>query len=309
MKTRILTTPASLSHRPPEGHPEKPERYDAVLAAVEASGLPVQAAQRMAVRPELERVHVPALVDQVLSAAGQTQQGEVALDADTYMSSGSLDAALAAAGAGIEAVDLVLSGPDEAVFVATRPPGHHAEPDRAMGFCLFNTVAIAAMHALACSGIERVVVFDFDVHHGNGTQAWAQTEPRAAFASIHQNWLYPGTGHAHETGRHGNIINIPVSEGTRGPDWRHAIEHRIKPVLSDFQPDLVLVSAGFDAHQADPLAGLALEDDDFAWVGSFCGQLAQELSSSRLVCVMEGGYDCAALGRSVGSFLAALQSA
>jgi len=309
MKTRILTTPASLTHRPPEGHPEKPERYDAVLAAVEASGLPVQAAQRMAVRPELERVHVPALVDQVLSAAGRTQQGEVALDADTYMSSGSLDAALAAAGAGIEAVDLVLSGTDKAVFVATRPPGHHAEPDRAMGFCLFNSIAIAAMHALDQPGIERLAVFDFDVHHGNGTQAWAQTEPRAAFASIHQSWLYPGTGHAHETGQHGNIVNVPVPEGTRGSVWRQEIEHRIKPALRDFEPDLLLVSAGFDAHEADPLAGLALEDGDFAWIGGFCARLAQELSSSRLVCLMEGGYDCAALERSTGAFLTALHSA
>jgi len=309
MKTRILTTPASHDHKPPAGHPETPERYAAVLRAVEASGLPHRAAERTAQRPDLERVHVPALVDAVLSAAGRAKAGEVALDADTWMSAGSLDAALAAAGAGLEAVDAVLDGTDEALFVATRPPGHHAEPDRAMGFCLFNTVAIAAMAALERPDIERVAVFDFDVHHGNGTQAWAETEPRALFASIHQNWLYPGTGAASETGVHDNLINVPIKAGTQGACWRSAIESRIADRIAAFQPDLLLVSAGFDAHTDDPLAGLALSDADYDWVGGFCAQLAQAHASSRLVCVMEGGYDCAALERSVGAFLRALQAA
>ncbi|WBQ13547.1 hypothetical protein L2D00_02400 [Hyphomonadaceae bacterium BL14] len=307
MKTHVLYCPASDDHHPPAGHPEHAGRLDAVRAGAAQTGLPIIEHHASAPRDALERVHVPTLIDHVFAAS--PGEGETALDADTWMSAGSLNAALAAAGAGIAGVDAVMAGAAEAVFVAARPPGHHAEPDRAMGFCLFNTIAVAAAHALAHHGLSRVAVVDIDVHHGNGTQAWAETEPACLFASIHQGWIYPGTGAAHETGRHGNIINVPMTAGTRGPAWRAAVETEILPRIEAFAPDFLLVSAGFDAHRDDPLAGLALVEDDFAWAGAALAQAARAQAHSRLVCVLEGGYDCAALERSTGAFLRALQSA
>ncbi len=307
MRTLVHAPAASLDHHPPQGHPEHAGRLDAVLRAVSAAGIEPGTEFSPASRAALERVHIPSLIDQVFAAS--PGQGEVALDADTWMSPGSLKAALAAAGAAIAGVDAVMAGEADAVFVAARPPGHHAEPDRAMGFCLFNTVAIAAAHALAHHGLARVAVVDIDVHHGNGTQAWAESEPACLFASIHQGWIYPGTGAAHETGRHGNIINLPMQAGTTGPAWRQALETSILPRLAAFAPDFLFVSAGFDAHRDDPLAGLALSDDDYAWAGAALAQAARTHTHSRLVCVLEGGYDCAALERSTGAFLRAVQSA
>ena len=213
-----------------------------------------------------------------------------------------------AAGAALDAVDAVMSGQCEAAFVAARPPGHHAEPDRAMGFCLFNSIAIAAMHALANHNLQRASIVDFDVHHGNGSQAFVESEPRLSFASIHQGWIYPGTGAAYETGQLGNIVNIPVAAGTTGGDWLDAIRTRILKQLETWSPELILVSAGFDGHKADPLAGLALTEADFAEVGRVLAQAAKRHSQSRLVCVLEGGYDCPALERSVGAFLEALEA-
>jgi acetoin utilization deacetylase AcuC-like enzyme len=234
--------------------------------------------------------------------------GEVSLDADTHMSPGSLEAALHAVGAGIAAVDQVLDGQAEAVFVAARPPGHHAEPDRAMGFCLFNTVAIAAMHAIAARGLNRAAVVDVDVHHGNGTQAFAETEPRLSFTSLHQGWIYPGTGAAYETGRHGNILNIPFEAGTGPEVWLERFDADVVPKLERDAPDILLVSAGFDAHVDDPLAGLALDDAAYGQIGERLAGAARQFSHSRLVCVLEGGYDCPALERSVTSFLRGLQA-
>ncbi len=307
MRTLVHAPAAALDHHPPQGHPEHAGRVQAVLRAVSAAGIEPATGFSPASRDALERVHVPTLIDHVFAAS--PGEGETALDADTWMSAGSLNAALAAAGAGIAGVDAVMAGEAEAVFVAARPPGHHAEPDRAMGFCLFNTIAVAAAHALAHHGLSRVAVVDIDVHHGNGTQAWAETEPACLFASIHQGWIYPGTGAAHETGRHGNIINVPMAAGTRGPAWRAAVETAILPRIEAFAPDFLFVSAGFDAHRDDPLAGLALVEDDFAWAGAALAQAARAQAHSRLVCVLEGGYDCAALERSTGAFLRALQSA
>lgn len=304
---RILYCPSGEGHHPPLGHPEHAGRLQAVLAGARQSGAALVDHHAPASRGALQRVHTAALIDQVFAAS--PGEGEIALDADTWMSSGSLKAALAAAGAGIAGVDAVMAGEAEAVFIAARPPGHHAEPDRAMGFCLFNTIAIAAAHALAHHGLARVAVVDIDVHHGNGTQAWAETEPACLFASIHQGWIYPGTGAAHETGRHGNIINAPLQAGTQGPAWRAAVETAILPRLEAFAPDIVFVSAGFDAHRDDPLAGLALVEDDYAWAGAALAQAARAHAHSRLVCVLEGGYDCAALERSAGAFLRAVQSA
>ena len=306
MRTCVLYCPSGQDHHPPSGHPEHAGRLAAARAGAERAGAEIVVHDLPAPREALERVHVPAHVDQMLAASPAA--GVAALDADTYLSPGSLRAALEAAGAGMAAVDRVLAGEAEAVFVAARPPGHHAEPDRAMGFCVFNSIAIAAAHALA-RGLERVAVVDIDVHHGNGTQAWAEDEPRCLFASIHQSWIYPGTGAAHETGRHGNIVNVPVAGGTRGAAWRAQVEGRILPRLAAFAPELILVSAGFDAHEADPLAGLALTDADYEWAGAALAQAARTQSASKLVCMLEGGYDCAAVERAVSAFLGALEAA
>lgn len=307
MKTRVLTHPAGFAHHAPDGHPEHAGRLKAALDGARAAGFAVHDTAVKADRAALERVHIPALIDQVFET--EPKAGWARLDMDTYMGPGSLDAALFAAGAGLEAVDQVMAGEAEAVFVATRPPGHHAEPDRAMGFCLFNSIAVAAAHALDRHGLSRVAVVDIDVHHGNGTQAWAETEPRAFFASIHQSWIYPGTGAAYETGRRRNIVNLPMEQGTVGPVWREAVERRILDSLAHFAPELIFVSAGFDAHADDPLAGLALLEDDYAWAGAALADAAKRLSASRLVCMLEGGYDCPALERSVGAFLGALDAA
>ncbi|MCR9128004.1 MAG: histone deacetylase family protein [Alphaproteobacteria bacterium] len=307
MKTFVYACPDSFDHHPPVGHPEHAGRLRAVLDAAQAWGGEVVPWRAHAPRAALERVHRVDHVDRVFTAAPPA--GEISLDADTWMSPGSLDAALAAAGAGIAAVDAVLDGEAEAAFVAARPPGHHAEPDRAMGFCLFNTVAIAAMHGLEARGLSSAAVVDIDVHHGNGSQAFAETEPRLTFASIHQGWIYPGTGAAHETGAHGNIINLPMAAGTRGEEWLDAIKTVILPRLEQAKPDILLVSAGFDAHEADPLAGLGLNERDYAAAGALLANAAQKWSGSRLVCVLEGGYDCPALERSVRAFLGALSKA
>ena len=307
MKTRVYACPDGFDHQPPDGHPEHAGRLKAVTAGARASGVEIVDSRSPAPRAALERVHIPGHVDRIFTAAPAA--GEISLDADTWMSPGSLDAALAAAGAGLAAVDAVLDGEAEAAFVAARPPGHHAEPDRAMGFCLFNTVAIAAMHALDGRGLSGAAVVDIDVHHGNGTQALAQTEPRMTFASIHQGWIYPGTGAAHETGVHGNIVNHPMEAGARGPVWLDGIATQILPRLERDRPDILLVSAGFDGHDADPLAGLALADEDYAAAGAMLARAARDWSASRLVCVLEGGYDCAALERSVRAFLGALSDA
>lgn len=303
MRTIVITSAAGFDHLTPDGHPERVARLEAVSRAL----VPLSPREASpATREALLRVHDAAHIDRVFAAS--PSEGHVSLDADTWMSPGSLKAALHACGAVIEGVDAVLDGEAEAVFVACRPPGHHAEPDRAMGFCLFNQIAVGALHALEARGLERVAVIDIDVHHGNGTQATAEREPRLFFASVHQGWIYPGTGAAHETGRHGNIANRPLPAGATGDTWHPALEELIEAVRA-FGPDLLLVSAGFDAHKDDPLAGLALDDADFARAGSALARLAQESANSRLVCVLEGGYDCPALERSVAAFIGALQAA
>lgn len=307
MKTLAITSRHGLDHLTPEGHPERVARLEAVMSGLHGlTGIERREASYPAPRDALLRVHDAAHVERVFSAS--PANGHVSLDADTWMSPGSLKAALHACGAVIEGVDAALDGEAEAVFVACRPPGHHAEPDRAMGFCLFNQIAVGALHALEARGLAKVAIIDIDVHHGNGTQATAEREPRLIFGSIHQGWIYPGTGAEHETGRHGNIINRVMPAGAAGDVWHPALSEIIARVESE-QPDLLLVSAGFDAHKDDPLAGLALTEDDFAKAGSALAALAQSSAHSRLVCVLEGGYDCPALERSVTAFLRALQAA
>ena len=302
MSVALYSHPAMLEHRPGEGHPERPERLAAVLDALESSDLDLDhVSARPASRAELERVHPVALVDAMFATA--PTEGLVGLDPDTWMSPGSLEAALIAAGAVVQAVEAVARGEISRAFCAVRPPGHHAEPRRPMGFCLFSNVAIAARAAQA-AGLARVAVVDFDVHHGNGTQAVAETDASLFYASIHQSPAYPGTGRADETGQ-GNVVNAPAPPYAPRELWRRLFETRLIPALDAFAPDLVLISAGFDAHRRDPLADQALEAGDFAWATRAIVEAATA-AKGRVVSSLEGGYDLEALGRSAVAHVEAL---
>lgn len=302
----LFTHAAMLGHDPVPGHPEQPGRLQAVLDALAPRGYARRDAP-LAERAALTRVHPPAYVDALARAFGEAAHARVQLDPDTYIAPGSEAAAYRAAGACVAAVDAVLGGEDEMAFCAVRPPGHHAEPISAMGFCVLNNVAIAAMHALEVHGLARVAVIDFDVHHGNGTQTMAEKEPRLFFASTHQAPLYPGTGDAGETGIGGNVVNAPLPAGAGSAAWRAAMEGVVLPALDRFAPELILVSAGFDAHRADPLAQLALEDEDFAWAGERLRAAALRHCQGKLVSTLEGGYDLPALARSALAYLGGLE--
>jgi len=261
----------------------------------------------LASREAIERVHPAAYVDALEPAFAEAREVRVRLDPDTYISSGSREAAYRAAGACVAAVDAVMQGEDTMAFCAVRPPGHHAEPMAPMGFCIFNSVAIGALHGLQAHRLDRVVVVDFDVHHGNGTQTIAEREPRLMFASTHQWPLYPGTGAASETGIAGNVVNAPLPAGANGAEWRARMEERVLPAIDAFAPQLILVSAGFDAHKADPLAQMELDEADFAWAGRELRALSLQHCGGKLVSTLEGGYDLPALGRSAVAYLKALQ--
>jgi acetoin utilization deacetylase AcuC-like enzyme len=306
--TLLVTHPDCVAHDPGHGHPEAPARLSAVLAALaepEFAGLAWLEAP-LGDGADIARVHGPAFAPSVMARV--PQQGHAALDADTILSPGSGKAAMRAVGAVTAAMDAVIAGKARNAFCAVRPPGHHAEPDRAMGFCLFNSIAVAARRAQGVHGIGRVAIVDFDVHHGNGTQAVAEQDPSLFFASSHQYPLYPGTGSADETGA-GNIVNVPLRSGTAGACFRRAFEARILPALDAFAPELLLVSAGFDAHRADPLAGLELEDDDFGWVTQRLIEAAARHAQGRLISVLEGGYDLRALAGSAAAHVSALMKA
>jgi acetoin utilization deacetylase AcuC-like enzyme len=300
----LYTHPACLAHDPGEGHPESPARLRAVLDALEDArfeNLARREAPR-ATHEQLARVHAQALIDAVFAAAPRV--GHAQLDADTAMSPDSLEAALRAAGAVCAAVDALIDGEDTHAFCAVRPPGHHATRDTAMGFCLFNNVAAGAAQALA-RGIERVAIVDFDVHHGNGTQDIFSNEPRVLYASTHQSPLYPGTGARTETGA-GNIVNVPLPPGAGSAEFRRAFTAAIAPALRDFRPQLVMISAGFDAHRLDPLASLNLETDDYAWVTRELADIARKHAAGRIVSSLEGGYSLTALRESTGAHIAEL---
>jgi acetoin utilization deacetylase AcuC-like enzyme len=302
----LYTHPACVAHDPGPGHPESPSRMQAVLQALEDerfAALGRREAPR-ATREQLARVHDTALIDRVFAAA--PKQGYVRFDADTAMSPDSLEAALRAAGAACAAVDAVLDGDATRAFCAVRPPGHHATRATAMGFCLFNNIAIGAAHALA-RGIERVAIVDFDVHHGNGTQDIFWSEPRVLYASTHQSPLYPGTGNRIETGV-GNIVNAPLPPGSGTVQFRDAFNASVLPALRAFRPQLVLVSAGFDAHRLDPLADLNLDADDYAWATRQLADIAHAFASDRLVSSLEGGYSLTALRESTAAHVAALMA-
>lgn len=289
---RLYTHPACTRHDPGSSHAERPQRLVAVTEALRAA-FPTLAwfeAPR-ATRGQLLRVHEDALLALVLDTP---VDHPIALDPDTVLAPGSAEAALRAAGAGVAAVDAVMAGESQRAFCAVRPPGHHATEAVAMGFCLFNSIAVAAAHACERHGLARVAVIDFDVHHGNGTQAIFDTDPRVLYLSSHQMPLYPDTGYANERGV-GNIVNAPLPPGSGSEAFRTAWRDRLLPVLDSFRPQLVLVSAGFDAHRLDPLAQLELEADDYAWLTAELAGIAIKHAQGRIVSMLEGGYDLAAL--------------
>ena len=303
MTTAVITHEDCLTHVTPEGHPEQVARLVHVLAALD--GLDMQrAAAPLAQEADLRRVHPQSHIDHVRQS--EPDEGHAPLDADTWMSPGSFNAALRGAGGAVLGVDMVLTDAARNAFSACRPPGHHAETARTMGFCLFGNIAIAAKHALNHHGLSRVAVVDFDVHHGNGTQDLLQNDDRVLFCSSHQYPLWPGTGAADETGPHGTVRHVPLTPGTDGPGFRRAIEDKVLPAVDAFAPELLLVSAGFDAHRADPLAGLMLEVEDFSWITHRLCDLADAHCGGRLVSCLEGGYDLRSLAQSAAAHVAAL---
>ena len=303
MATALYTHPDMLDHEPGRNHKERPERLKAVLAALkDAGGLDLEPrAASLVTRAELDRVHDPAFVEALFAAA--PVEGRVKLDVDTVMSPGSLIAARRAAGAVVDAVRSVAGGEIERAFCAVRPPGHHAEPDGVMGFCFFSNIAIAARTAQA-EGLERVAIVDFDVHHGNGTQAVVETDPNLFFASIHQAPNWPGSGDPSDTGL-GNVVNRTVAPYAARERWRAVFEGLMAP-LDAFAPDLILISAGFDAHARDPIAEQALEAEDYAWATRAIMAVARARSGGRIVSSLEGGYDLEALGQSAVAHVRAL---
>lgn len=308
MSTLLLTHPACLDHDPGEYHPESPARLRAVLAALDAPEFAaLERREAPAADPEdIARVHPRDFVEAMLAAI--PAEGYAGIDADTILSPGSGEAALRAAGAAVAAVDAVIAGEARNAFCAVRPPGHHAEPNRAMGFCLFNNVAIGAARARAVHGLARVAVIDFDVHHGNGTQAAFERDRSLFYASTHQSPLYPGTGARSERGV-GNIVNVPLPPMSGSAEFRRGVEVSILPALDAFAPEFVMISAGFDAHRRDPLAQLMLVEDDYTWVTERLLDCAERHASGRLVSTLEGGYDLPALGASAAAHVRALMAA
>jgi len=308
MSCLVYTHPSCLAHDPGPGHPESPSRLAAVLEALDDPRFAALARNEAprATREQIARVHAQSLIGEVLDESDTT--GWRRLDPDTVMSPASAEAALRAAGGVCAAVDAVVAGEARRAFCAVRPPGHHATPDTAMGFCLFNSIAIGAAHALAAHGLSRVVIVDFDVHHGNGTQDIFWSDPRVLYASSHQWPLYPGTGARSETGA-GNIVNAPLKPGAGSADFRAAYTDTVLPALDAFAPELVMISAGFDAHRLDPLANLNLDGDDYAWITARLAELADKHARGRIVSSLEGGYSLTALRESVTAHVGALMSA
>lgn len=309
MTTLLLTHPSALNHATPLGHPERPDRIralneefgqekysmlareDAPIGELSAVGLahPMEYAEKL-------RDVVPG-------------EGAVRIDGDTVLSAKSWEPIMRAVGGAVYGVDEVFAKKARNVFVMMRPPGHHAETATPMGFCFFNNAAIAARHAQKKHGAERVAIIDFDVHHGNGTQDIFWNDPSVLYCSTHQMPLYPGTGARNETGTQNTIVNAPLSDGDGGTQFREALETVILPRINNFQPDLIVISAGFDAHRNDPLASLNLVEEDFAWVTSKLMDLADKHANGRVVSLLEGGYDLEGLARSAGAHVRALMRA
>lgn len=309
MPTWLFHHPSSVQHDTGYAHPESAERMTAVtqaLAGPQCVGLERRTSPA-ATADQVDRAHQPGFFDRL--AAAVPPWGLHGFDSDTMTGPQSLTAALTASGGACAAVDAVATGAAENAFVAARPPGHHAERHRPMGFCLTNHVAIAAQHARAQHGLDRIAVVDFDVHHGNGTQDCFWDEPGLLYASIHQMPLYPGTGTRAETGARGMIVNSPLPPGAGADAFRAAVQDDVLPALQSFAPDLLILSAGFDAHRADPLANLCLDVEDFGWVTDQLCAAAASLCQGRLVSVLEGGYDPVALAASVAAHIEGLVQA
>ena len=306
MSTLLISHPACLEHLTPLGHPERPDRLRAVERALETEKFQT-----------LARVHAPLAPFEVIALChpmdyitalrdAAPKQGLVQLDADTAMSPGTFEAALRAAGGAMHAVDEVLAKKADNAFVAARPPGHHAETARPMGFCLFDNAAIAARHARNRHGVNRAASVDFDVHHGNGSQEIFWSDKTVMYCSTHQMPLFPGTGAVSESGEHNTIVNAPLRPGDGGEAFRAAFENRILPRLREFRPDLIVISAGFDAHIRDPLANINLEEADFAWATQKIMDVADHCAGGRVVSLLEGGYDLEGLSKSVSAHVLTL---
>ena len=295
--TAYITHPSCLQHAMGSDHPECPERLTAIGDQLIASGLDVHVAHHeapAATDEQLARVHNRSYIESILRAV--PARGLNYLDPDTALNPHSVDAARHAAGAVISAVDMVCGGEFQSAFCAVRPPGHHAESARAMGFCVFNSVAVGAAHALAAHGLSRVAIVDFDVHHGNGTEEIFSDDPRVLMVSTFQYPLYPYSGIDNPAP---NMVNVPLPAGSGGDELRDAVLQRWIPALDAHRPELILISAGFDAHREDPLAGLAFTERDYAWVTRELMQVAARHAQGRIVSSLEGGYALSALGRSV----------
>jgi len=309
MTTRLYHHPIFAEHLTGLGHPERPERMQAVAAALEAEAfqhLDRQEAPEGSVEA-IYRCHPQQYVRRIAKTI--PDEGLARIDGDTVVSPKSFSAAFHAVGAACAAVDDVATGEVSNVFVAARPPGHHAERDVAMGFCLFNTAAIAARHAQAVHGLGRVAIVDWDVHHGNGTQDIFWSDPSVMYCSTHQMPLFPGTGASQERGEHDTVVNAPLHDGDGGAKFRAAFENLILPQLEKFSPELIIISAGFDAHKRDPLASLNLDAEDFGWVTKKLMDLADKTAGGRIVSVLEGGYDLQGLKESVAAHVTALMGA
>ncbi|MEN5082705.1 histone deacetylase family protein [Bosea sp. TWI1241] len=306
MTTLLISHPSSLEHQTPEGHPERPDRIRAVEAALEDERFAllqrVEAPEATLAQAELcHPAHYVAAI-----AAASPAEGLVGIDADTTMSPGTLSAALHGVGGAIHAVDEVMAGRAANAFCALRPPGHHAERERAMGFCFFNNAAIAARHAQRAHGAGRVAVIDWDVHHGNGTQDIFWNDPSVLYASLHEMPLYPGTGAPSERGEHDTIVNVALRAGDGSEAFREAFDIAVLPRIASFAPELIVISAGFDAHWRDPLANLKLRESDFAWATRALMELADRHAGGRLVSILEGGYDLEGLAKSTAAHVGAL---
>jgi acetoin utilization deacetylase AcuC-like enzyme len=306
MPTLLITHPACLEHLTPQGHPERPDRLRAVERALEAEKFQTLTRELAPLAP-LETVALCHPMDYIVALRDASpSKGIIQLDADTSMSPGTFEAALRAAGGGILAVDEVLTKRATNAFVATRPPGHHAETARPMGFCLFDNAGIAARYAQSHHGIANVAIIDFDVHHGNGSQEIFWADKTVMYCSTHQMPLFPGTGATGESGDYNTIVNAPLRPGDGAKAFREAFESRILPRLADYKPELIIISAGFDAHMRDPLANINLAEEDFAWVTQKIMDVADTCAGGRVVSLLEGGYDLQALGNSVAAHVATL---
>jgi acetoin utilization deacetylase AcuC-like enzyme len=306
MTTLLLTHPACLNHTPPPGHPERPERLRAVEEVLAAERFQYLV-RELAPEGSFDSValcHSEHQIGEIRHLA--PKEGLIHIDGDTSMSPGSLEAVMRSVGGAVAAVDAVLEGKAGNAFVATRPPGHHAEVGKPMGFCFFNNAAIATRHAQRRHGVGRAAIVDFDVHHGNGTQDIFWADKTVMYCSTHQMPLFPGTGAANERGEHDTVVNAPMRPGDGRARFREAFETLILPRLRSFAPELLIISAGFDAHYRDPLANITLESADYQWVTQKLMEIADTSAGGRIVSVLEGGYDLQGLAQSVDAHVTAL---